>query len=176
MSVAPNTRSAQTVKADLAQRRAAAEKRAKAQMDVLRAEMVLRRCRDTADALERLQMRTPLTFATLADLMAPQPWAIAEGVVLGHLLTMVESAYQNALDGDGFDALTLDEALSMPWDDRDELYAWTRIYTETLRSLADRAEATTRSFYDQDALRKATRPAAGGDGASDDGSGKRGGL
>lgn len=176
MSVAQNTRKPDKVLADLAKRRAAAEQRARAQIEVLKAEMTLRQCRDTADALQRLQMRMPLGFSTLADLMALQPWSIANGVVLGHLLTMEEGAYQTALDADNFDTRSLEEAMSMPWADKGELAAWTSVYTETLRELADRAEDVLRSVDEQDALRKATMPAAGSDGASGEGSGRRGGL
>lgn len=154
MSAARNTRKPETVKADLAARRAAAEKRARAEIEVLRARVFIRQCADTIEALERLQMRTPLGFTTLADLLAPQPWAIDNGVVLGHLLTMEEGAYQAAINADAYDAVSLDDALKMAWADSDELDAWTAIYTEALRSLADQAEGNARSFREREELRK----------------------
>lgn len=162
MSVARNTRKPETVKADLAERRAAAEKRAKAQIAVLHAETLLRRCRDTADALERLQMRMPLTFATLADLAAAQPWAIREGVVLGHLLTMEDGPYRAAMEADAFDAATLGQALRMAWAEPDEYQAWATVYIDVLRKLADEAEAEARSAREQGALYVSTVPANGG--------------
>ena len=135
--------------------------------------MVLRRCRDTADALERLQMRTPLTFATLTDLMAPQPWAIANGVVLGHLLAMEEGAYREAIESDAFDAVSLDEALRMDWADADEYAAWESIYTEALRAIADQAEQRGKALREHQQLQKATGEAGGGD---QGGKARRGGL
>lgn len=170
MSVARNTRKPETVKADLASRRAAAEKRARAQIEVLHAEVFLRQCKDTSEALERLQMRAPLSFTTLADLLAPQPWAIDNGVVLGHLLTMEEGAYQTAINADAFDAVSLDDALKMAWADSDELDAWTAVYIEALRSLADQAEGNARSFREREELRK------GGGSEGEPGSGRRRGL
>lgn len=170
MSVARNTRKPEIVRADLAQRKAAAEARARAQIDVLIAEMVIRRCRDTADALERLQMRSaPLGFSTLADLMAPQPWAVNNGVVLGHLLTMEEGAYQTALAADAFDTASLDEAMRMAWADADEYQAWAMIYAEVLRSLANQAEQTALTNRNGEELGNATPPAGGA-------TGRRGGL
>lgn len=175
MFAARNTRQPETVKADLATRRAAAEQRARAQIDVLKAEVFLRRFKDTAEALERQQMRAPLGFASLADLMAPQPWAIDNGVVLGHLLTMDDDAYQAAIAADAFDAVSLDEALRMAWDNKEALGAWTRVYTQTLRTLADHAEDVARSVDEQDALQKTTRTASS-EGAPREGTGRQGGL
>ena len=172
MSVARNTptRQVETVKADLAQRRASAERRAKAQIDVLLAEMTLRRCKDMAEALERLQMRMPLDFRSLNDLMAPQPWAIQGGVVLGNLLTMEEEAYQAAINADAFEAASLDEAMRMAWADAGEFEAWASIYAEVLQSLAESAENNARSSRQQNELKKAA--AAFGERSA----GRRGGL
>lgn len=156
MSVARNTRKPETVKADLAERRAAAEKRAKAQIEVLKAEIFLRRCRATAEALEQLQLRTPLAFSTLVDLMAPQPWAIADGVVLGHLLTMEESAYRAAIEDDAFDAVSLDEALRLDWADADEFAVWAEIYTETLREIAEEGGRRLLALREHQRLQQAT--------------------
>lgn len=161
MSVAQNTRKPETVRADLAARRVATEKRARAQIDVLKAEIFLRRCRDTADALERLQMHAPLGFFTLADLTAPQPWAIANGVVLGHLLTMEEGAYLAAMNADAFDALSLDDVMRMEWSDAGEYAAWAAIYVEVLRAQADLAEQNSHTFSQRDELRKKTTTAGG---------------
>jgi len=161
MSAARNTRKSETVKADLAQRRTAAEQRAKAQIQVLMSEMILRRCRDTAEALERLQMRMPLGFSTLADLMAPQPWAIRDGLVLGHLLTMEEGTYTEAMEADAFDAASLDEVLRMEWAIADEYQAWATTYADTLRKLADEADARAERVRQRDQLRTTTGEAKG---------------
>ena len=171
MSVARNTRKPDGVKADLAQRKVAAEARAKAQIEVLMAEIVIRRCRDTAEALERLQMRSaPLGFFTLSDLMAPQPWAILDGVVLGHLLTMEEGAYLAAINADAFDAPSLDEVMRMAWCNASEFEAWAGIYTKVLQALAEQTENDARSFREQDELKKAGAGFTGG------ATGRRGGL
>jgi len=164
MSVARNTRKSETVKADLAERRAAAEKRAKAQIEVLTAEIFLRRCRATAEALEQLQLRTPLSFSTLADLMSPQPWAITEGVVLGHLLTMEESDYRAAIEDYAFDAASLDEALRLEWADADEFAVWAEIYTETLREIAEEAGRRLLASREHQQLQQATGDASGAKG------------
>ena len=163
MSVARNTptRQVETVKADLAQRRAAAERRAKAQIEVLLAEMTLRRCRDTAEALEHLQMRMPLDFRSLNDLLAPQPWAIEGGLVLGNLFTMEEVAYQAAIQADAFEAASLDEALRMEWTDADEYQAWTTIYIETLRKIADEAISRSEAMREREQIQQSTVEATG---------------
>lgn len=153
MSVVRNTRKPNGVKADLAQRKAAAEARAKAQIDVLMAEMVLRRCRETADALERLQMRASLGFYALADVLAPQPWAMANGMVLGHLLTMPEEAYQAAISADHFDVASLDAAMEMDWSDASEYEVWAQVYADVLGSLADMAVQRAQAFRQREELK-----------------------
>lgn len=102
----------------------------------------MRRHQAAADALEGLLTRAAgLRFDTLADLAMAQPWALdADGAVMGHLLTVEDAVFLAAIADDLVDGLTLEEALGLPWVDLDERTAWTGVYAETLRMLADEAE------------------------------------
>lgn len=141
MATAPK-RTPQQAKAALSQRRAEADARAKAVIEALRAAGDLRRHQAAADALEGLLTRaTGLRFDTLADLLAPQPWVLdADGAVLGHLLTVNDDVFLSAVDDGRLDGLTLGEAFDLPWVDLDDRAAWTRVYADALRGLADEAE------------------------------------
>lgn len=88
-----------------------------------------------------LTRATGLRFGTLADLLAPQPWALdADGAVLGHLLTINDDVFLSAIADDRVDGLTLGEAFGLSWADLDERAAWTGVYAEALRAVADEAE------------------------------------
>ena len=106
------------------------------------------------DALEALLMRgTGLRFATLADLLAPQPWALNDnGEVLGHLLTVEDAVYLAAVEGEHVDALTLEEVFGLPWACLDERAAWTRLYADALRAMAEKAEAQLEAQRRREAL------------------------
>lgn len=126
----------------MAKRRAEADARALAAIEALRTAADLRRHQAAGDALESLLLRaTGLRFDTLADLLAPQPWALGEdGAILGHLLTVEEAVFLAAVGEDRVDGLTLGEAFGLPWADIDERTLWTRVYADELRAAADRAE------------------------------------
>lgn len=135
-------RTPQEARAALAKRRAAADARAKAAIEALRAAGDLRRHQAAADALEGLLTRaTGLRFGTLADLLAPQPWTFdADGAVLGHLLTVDEEVFLAAIADGRLDGLPLGEAFGLPWANLEERAAWTRVYADALRAMADEAE------------------------------------
>lgn len=126
----------------MSKRRAEADARARAAIEALRNASDLRRHQATADALEGLlRSATGLRFDTLADLLAPQPWALDEhGAVLGHLLAVEEAVFLSSVAGGRVDGLPLDDAFGLPWADIDERTAWTRIYADGLRRAADEAE------------------------------------
>lgn len=106
--------------------------------------------------MEGLLVRaTGLRFGTLADLLAPQPWAIdVDGAVLGHLLTVGEEVYLAAVADDRVDGLSLGEAFGLLWADLDERAAWTGIYADALRALADEAEGQLEAQRRREALRQ----------------------
>lgn len=135
-------RTPQEAKRALAKRRAEADARAKAAIEALRTAEDLRRHQATADALEGILARaTGLRFDTLADLLAPQPWALDEdGAILGHLLSVEEEVFLAAIEDNRVDGLTLGEAFGLPWVDIDERAAWTRLYADGLRDAAEQAE------------------------------------
>lgn len=149
-------RTPQEVKEALAQRRAKADARAKAVIEALRHAGDLRRHQATAEALEGLLARaTGLGFGTLTDLLAPQPWALDEdGNILGHLLTVEDVVYLAAVADERVDGLTLGEAFGLPWADLDEREAWTRVYADALRALADEAEGQLEAQRRREALRQ----------------------
>ncbi|WPU57030.1 hypothetical protein SQW19_05410 [Stenotrophomonas acidaminiphila] len=149
-------RTPQEAKEALAQRRAKADARAKAVIEALRNAGDLRRHQAAADALEGLLARaTGLRFGTLADLLAPQPWALDEdGNILGHLLTVEDVVYLAAVADDRVDGLTLGEAFSLPWVNLDEREVWTRVYADALRALADEAEGQLEAQRRREALRQ----------------------
>lgn len=147
-------RTPQEAKEALAQRRAKADARAKAVIEALRHAGDLRRHQAAADALEGLLARaTGLRFGTLADLLAPQPWVLDEnGKILGHLLTVEDVVYLAAVADERVDGRTLGEAFGLPWADLDEREAWTRVYSEALRALADEAEGQLEAQRRRDEL------------------------
>lgn len=94
-------------------------------------------------------------FGTLTDLLAPQPWALDEdGNILGHLLTVEDVVYLAAVADERVDGLTLGEAFGLPWADLDEREAWTRVYADALRALADEAEGQLEAQRRREALRQ----------------------
>ena len=150
-------RTPQETKEALRQRRASADARAKAVIEALRNAGDQRRHQAANDALEGLLSRaTGLRFDTLADLLAPQPWALdADGAVLGHLLTVEVAVYLAVVEGGRVDGLTLGEAFGLPWADLDERAAWTRVYADALRDAADQAEGQLEAQRRRDGLLKA---------------------
>lgn len=149
-------RTPQEAKEALAQRRAKADARAKAVIEALRHAGDLRRHQATAEALEGLLARaTGLGFGTLTDLLAPQPWVLDENDnILGHLLTVDDVVYLAAVADERVDGLTLGEAFGLPWADLDEREAWTRVYADALRALADEAEGQLEAQRRREALRQ----------------------
>lgn len=103
-----------------------------------------------------------MRFGTLADLLAPQPWALDEdGNILGHLLTVEDVVYLAAVADDRVDGLTLGEAFGLPWVNLDEREAWTRVYADALRAMAEEAEGQLEAQRRREALinlAAATRP------------------
>lgn len=161
-------RTPQEAKAALAKRRAEADARAKAVIEALRSAGDLRRHQAAADALEGLLTQaTGLRFDTLADLAMPQPWALdADGAVLGHMLTVEDAVFLAAVADDRVDGLTLEEVFGLPWADLDERTAWTEVYAETLRALAEEAEGRLEAQRRREALGVVAgtlRPKAGGE-------------
>lgn len=135
-------RTPQQAKEALARRRAEADARAKAAIEALRTAADLRRHQAATEALEGLLTRaTGLRFDTLADLLAPQPWALDEdGAILGHLLTVDDAVFLAAVEDGRLDGLTLEEAFGQLWADLDQRGAWTRLYADVLRGHADHAQ------------------------------------
>lgn len=94
-------------------------------------------------------------FGTLTDLLAPQPWVLDENDnILGHLLTVDDVVYLAAVADERVDGLTLGEAFGLPWADLDEREAWTRVYADALRALADEAEGQLEAQRRREALRQ----------------------
>lgn len=149
-------RTPQQAKEALARRRAEADARAKAAIEALRTAADLRRHQAATEALEGLLTRaTGLRFDTLADLLAPQPWALDEdGAILGHLLTVDDAAFLAAVEDGRLDGLTLDEAFGRLWADLDQRAIWTRLYAEVLRGQADHAQRQLEAQRRREALQK----------------------
>jgi len=147
-------RTPQQAKEALARRRAEADARAKAAIEALRTAADLRRHQAATEALEGILARaTGLRFDTLADLLAPQPWAVDEdGAILGHLLTVDDAAFLAAVEDGRLDGLTLDEAFGRLWADLDQRAIWTRLYAEVLRAMADEAETQLEAQRRREAL------------------------
>src|SRR5690606_37796016 len=102
---------------------------------------------------------TGLRFGTLEDRLAPQPWALdADGAVLGHLLTIDDDVFLAAIADDRVDGLTLGEACGLPWGDLDERAAWTAVYADALRTLAEEAEGQLVAQRRREALRQMASP------------------
>lgn len=149
-------RTPQQAKEALARRRAEADARAKAAIEALRTAADLRRHQAATEALEGLLTRaTGLRFDTLADLLAPQPWALDEdGAILGHLLTVNDAVFLAAVADGRLDGLTLEEAFGQLWADMDQRAVWTTLYAELLRGQADLAERQFEAQRRREALQK----------------------
>lgn len=152
-------RTAKEARDALAKRRADADARAKAAINALRSSADLRQTQMATDALEALLMRgTGLRFATLSDLLAPQPWALdGSGAVQGHLLTVDDAIYLTAIEDLQVDGLTFAEVFNLGWVDLDERAVWTREYTNVLGSLAYQAEQQMEAERRREALRDIMR-------------------
>ena len=59
------------------------------------------------------------------------------------------------------DGLTLGEAFGLPWADLDERVAWTGMYSEALRALADEAEGQLEAQQRREALLQITKERTG---------------
>lgn len=149
-------RTPQQAKEALARRRAEADARAKAAIEALRTAADLRRHQAATEALEGLLTRaTGLRFDTLADLLAPQPWALDEtGAILSHLLTVDDATFLAAVEDGRLDGLTLEEAFGQLWADMDQRAVWTTLYAELLRGQADLAERQLEAQRRREALQK----------------------
>lgn len=158
-------RTPQEAKVALAKRRVEADARARAAIEALRSAVNLRTHQAATDAIEGLLNRaTGLRFDTLADLLAPQPWAIdTDGGVLGHLLTVSVEIFQSAIAEDRVDGLTLSEAFGLAWADLDERAAWTAVYSNALRALAEEAERQLEAQQRREALLLITSGREGGE-------------
>lgn len=152
------------VKASLKELRAENKRKAKTQGEALRRIAVVERSEILIEALERLILDNgALRFRTLGDLLAPQPWALADGSVLGHLLVVEESDYLEAITEGSYEVWGLDEALAREWTSPSAMEAWVQVYTEVLRSHADLADMRLKTRTERDALMvhmptKAPRP------------------
>lgn len=156
-------RTPQQAKEALARRRAEADARAKAAIEALRTAADLRRHQAATEALEGILARaTGLRFDTLTDLLAPQPWAVDEdGAILGHLLSVEEEVFLAAIEDNRVDGLTLGEAFGLPWVDIDERAAWTRVYADALRAMADEAEGQLEAQRRREALQQIAKGRTG---------------
>lgn len=93
-------------------------------------------------------------LGTFADLATAHPWAVdADGVVVGHVLTINDGDLATAAGGDLFDVLTLPDALDRPWRDAHARHAWAAAYAAALRVIADEADAVDRAVQDREVLR-----------------------
>lgn len=74
---------------------------------------------EAKDQLAKLKKKLgrKLDFATLADCLMPEDWAVHGGLVMGHVLTVDDATLIRALDDDTVFTGSLDAALSLPWAD-----------------------------------------------------------
>lgn len=112
----------------------------------------MRQHRAILHALEQIMIRgRTFVLDSWAALQVPQVWAQdAAGGVVGHILTISDDALHDAAD---WLVAPLAVALDEPWSNPDERGAWTAAYIESLRSVADKAEAVERAFQDRAVLR-----------------------
>jgi hypothetical protein len=96
------------------------------------------RHRHTAEVLERLIVSGKrFLFNTAAEIMMPQPWAVdADGLVLGHLLTVDDAVFDKVAVECLVDILPMPEAFDRIWADLNQRTAWVETYAEALRALA----------------------------------------
>jgi hypothetical protein len=146
-------RSKAEAKKTLVERRAQADARARATIDLLARAAALHKHKAALNALEQIMIRgRTFVLHTLGDIMLTQVWALdAHGAVLGHVLTIDDAALMSAHD---IDLLTIADALDCAWGDPVERGLWQAAYVSALRRVADEAEAVERALVDRAALRE----------------------
>lgn len=85
---------------------------------ILELEEQLRAARARLKPLEdRHRKRKPVEFATVADLAAEHDWAMVDGLVLGHVLTISDEGLARAIAGsvDNIVSMPVTDALALPW-------------------------------------------------------------
>jgi hypothetical protein len=137
-------RSPHEARVELEKRQVAAEVRARDNIDILKTAAAMHRHQMAAGALQRILLRgRSFALDTLADMFLPQPWAVSdEGALLGHLLTIDGSVFDQVADAMMIEVLTFPEALEWGrfWSNLDERSMWAAAYVDALRGLAATVE------------------------------------
>lgn len=143
-------------KAVLTQRRIAAQARANEAIDALTAAAALHRHEEALRVLEQIILRGgSLRLERLEDLLQPWPWVIdAQGHIVDHLLMAEAGAVEDAVAQGHFTVLPLALALDASWCDLEAEARWVSAYAETLRAMADRADAELQALRSAQGLRE----------------------
>ena len=121
---------------------------------------------EAKDHLAKLKKKIgrKLDFSTLANCTTAEDWAIQDGMVMGHVLTVNDSDLIRALDDDDVFTGSLDAALSLPWHDEAAREPFASAMEDALADAGSRHEAGYQTGLDaqrkreREKLRVATAP------------------
>jgi len=135
----------------IAERRAEADERARATIDVLQRATARQHAEALLIALDRIMVRgRSFVLDTFADLLRLHVWACdADGDIIGHVLTVDAEALDIAAGMDRLAVWTLPEALNHAWQNDDERHAWRAEYVQALRRIADEQESIEQALTDR---------------------------
>jgi len=139
------------------ERRAAADAQAVAAIDALRRASAMKRHEAALSALARIMIRgRAFVLDTIAALGLDHVWVCdADGLLIGHVLTVPDDVLMEAAGTDRLDVLTLDGAMRSAWADGAARKAWRAAYIDALRALARDQERMEQSEDDRLLLRRA---------------------
>ncbi|MDQ7995185.1 MAG: hypothetical protein AAGC76_04955 [Luteibacter sp.] len=142
-------------KAVLTQRRVAAQARADEAIDALAAAAALHRHEEAMRVLEQIILRGgSLRLERLEDLVQPWLWITdAQGCIVDHVLMAESTALEEAIAEERFTVLPLGETLQRPWRELGVKSRWISAYADTLRAVADRADAELQALRSAQGLR-----------------------
>lgn len=112
-----------------------------------------------ADVLGKLVLvGMRFVFDTAAQIFQPQPWVVGvDGKLLGHLLTVDDTVFDQVLGESLVEVLTFPEAFDREWDDLEQRRAWVELYADALVRLAEFEKGRDRVIREQKALGEAIR-------------------
>lgn len=156
MGAVKTKRTPADTKALLTGRRIAAQARADEAIDALAAAAALHRHEEALRVLEQIILRGgALRLERLEDLVQPWPWVIdAQDRIVDHLLMVESIDLEDAVAAGRFTVLPLAHALEASWFDLEAKARWVSAYVETLRAMADRADAESQALRSAQGLRE----------------------
>jgi HD-GYP domain-containing protein (c-di-GMP phosphodiesterase class II) len=134
--------------------------KAKATAELLALELELQEARAEIARLRKKMANRGLAFAALPDLFDKHDWVMDdEGAVVGHVLTVSDSAL--ASHWEGVTTLSLHDALRLPWSDEEARALFFATYLDVLANERKDVEQIHRAFVERIAIRRVVSTSGG---------------